>query len=25
MLILLEGAFRLRADHPDHRAALERA
>jgi fucose permease len=25
VLIVLEGAFRLRADHPDHRAALERA
>jgi fucose permease len=25
MLIFLEGAFRLRADHPDHRASLETA
>ena len=25
MLVFLEGAFRLRADHPDHRATLESA
>lgn len=25
LFIFLEGAFRLRADHPDHRATLERA